>query len=86
MTTHEDALPSVPAQPVRSLEQHLTRLLYVDGEKLAYIILLVLAVLTRFWDLGVRVMSHDESFRFSCEFQPIRPSLPDTTAITFSPC
>ncbi len=65
MTMHEDTLSPapapVPAQPVRNLEQHLTKLLYVDGEKLAYIILLVLAVLTRFWDLGDRVMSHDES-------------------------
>ncbi len=39
----------------------MTQLLFVDGEALAYTIIFVLAVLTRFWDLGARVMSHDES-------------------------
>lgn len=48
-------------RPIPNLESQLMRLLTIDGEKLAYIVLLILAILTRFWDLGVRVMSHDES-------------------------
>ncbi len=55
MATTESRLP----RP--SLEERLTHLLYIDGEKLAYLIIFVLAILTRFWDLGTRVMSHDES-------------------------
>src|SRR5262245_16623705 len=43
------------------LEQAVRRLIYVDGEKLAYVVMFALAVLSRFWDLGLRVMSHDES-------------------------
>lgn len=35
--------------------------LRVDVEALAYIAILLVAVLSRFYDLGVRVMSHDES-------------------------
>jgi uncharacterized protein (TIGR03663 family) len=50
-----------------SLESQLTTWLVLDGEKIAYVALFALAVATRFWDLGVRVMSHDESLhtRFS---------------------
>jgi len=43
------------------LEQQLTRLIYLDGETIAYIVILILAILSRFWGLGMRVMSHDES-------------------------
>lgn len=62
MTVREDtALPPSPTHPLSGLENQLTRLLYLDGERLAYIVIFILAVLTRFWDLGARVMSHDES-------------------------
>ncbi|NDJ36346.1 MAG: TIGR03663 family protein, partial [Chloroflexi bacterium] len=49
------------------LEARLTRFLYLDAEKVAYLVIFGVAILTRFWDLGVRVMSHDESLhtRFS---------------------
>ena len=33
----------------------------VDREKLAWLCLFIGAVLTRFWDLGLRAMSHDEA-------------------------
>ena len=56
-------------QPIykSKLEAQLTALLVLDAEKIAYVVLLVLAIISRFWDLGVRVMSHDESLhtRFS---------------------
>jgi uncharacterized protein (TIGR03663 family) len=45
----------------RKLEQQLARLLYLDGETIAYLVILILAILSRFWGLGMRVMSHDES-------------------------
>jgi uncharacterized protein (TIGR03663 family) len=45
----------------RKMEQQLARLLYLDGETIAYLVILILAILSRFWGLGMRVMSHDES-------------------------
>ncbi len=62
MTLREESMPATEEKrPLSGLEERLTRLLFIDGEQLAYIVLFILAVLTRFWDLGVRVMSHDES-------------------------
>ncbi len=63
MTSTEQALtpPDAASRPLAALESHLARLLVIDGEKLAYALIFILAVLTRFWDLGARVMSHDES-------------------------
>lgn len=59
-------------QPTRSAplftwSAWLSGVLSVDAERLAYLVLLAAAILSRFWDLGVRVMSHDESLhtRFS---------------------
>src|SRR5689334_3671516 len=43
------------------LEQVLLRLMTFDLERIAYVAIFVIALLTRFWDLGARVMSHDES-------------------------
>ncbi len=43
------------------LDQALVRVYTLDWETIAYIAILVAAILTRFWDLGARVMSHDES-------------------------
>lgn len=39
----------------------LARVYSLNWEAIAYTVILVLAVLSRFWDLGARVMSHDES-------------------------
>ncbi|MCL5999829.1 MAG: TIGR03663 family protein [Chloroflexi bacterium] len=33
----------------------------LDWEKALYLLFIVIAIVTRFWDLGARVMSHDES-------------------------
>jgi len=62
MSLRQESLPaaSLP-RPLAALEGYLTRLLVLDGEKVAYAAIFALAVLTRFWDLGARVMSHDES-------------------------
>ncbi len=59
--------PGPPARGLIRLEERLTRALALDREHLLYLVILVLAILSRFWDLGVRVMSHDESLhtRFS---------------------
>ncbi len=43
--------------PVRFLSAELA----LNWEAIAYIVILIIAVLSRFWDLGARVMSHDES-------------------------
>lgn len=42
-------------------DQPAVQILRITWEKAAYAALLVALVLTRFWDLGARVMSHDES-------------------------
>ncbi|MCP5099301.1 MAG: TIGR03663 family protein [Chloroflexi bacterium] len=41
----------------------------IDWEKAIYIIFIVLAIVTRFWDLGSRVMSHDESLHTQFSYQ-----------------
>lgn len=44
-----------------SLEKTLGAALTLDWEKAAYVVLVILGFATRFYDLGARVMSHDES-------------------------
>lgn len=62
MSVREETITSAESQrPFARLEHGLTRLIYLDGEKIAYLVIFALAVLSRFWDLGARVMSHDES-------------------------
>src|SRR5690606_20486373 len=65
MTTAQEETQRTDRQPLAErfdrLEYQLTRLLYLNGETIAYATIFLLAVVTRFWDLGVRVMSHDES-------------------------
>ncbi len=61
MIVGEKTTPTTTQRPLAALEEHLTRFVALDAEKVAYLIIFTLAVLTRFWDLGVRVMSHDES-------------------------
>jgi predicted membrane-bound mannosyltransferase/DNA-binding beta-propeller fold protein YncE len=62
MSVQADQLtPSEPPRPLARLESQLMQFLYLDGERLAYVAIFLIAVLTRFWNLGARVMSHDES-------------------------
>jgi len=42
-------------------DKPLSELLRLNWEKAIYFIIFLLAVATRFWDLGARAMSHDES-------------------------
>lgn len=42
-------------------DRSLTDLLKPDWEKAVYLLIFVLAVVSRFWDVGARAMSHDES-------------------------
>ncbi len=43
------------------LDQPVSTVLRLDWEKALYVLILVLAVLSRLWDLGARAISHDES-------------------------
>lgn len=47
--------------PPEKLEKGLKQVLRINWETIAWGILFVLAIASRFWDLGVRAMSHDES-------------------------
>jgi predicted membrane-bound mannosyltransferase/DNA-binding beta-propeller fold protein YncE len=40
-----------------------------DWEKLAYLVIILAAIITRFWGLGDRVMSHDESLHTQFSYQ-----------------
>ena len=51
------------------LSQPLVTTLNLDWEKVTYIVFIVLAIVTRFWSLGDRVMSHDESLHTQFSFQ-----------------
>ena len=42
-------------------DRSLAEVLKPNWEKAIYLVIFVLAVASRFWDLGARVMSHDES-------------------------
>lgn len=68
MSVREEAPLSSPAgeapTPRRRLsafEARLANLVLLNGETIAYLVIFLLAVVTRLWDLGARVMSHDES-------------------------
>ena len=51
------------------LSRPLLTTLNLDWEKAIYIVLITLAIVTRFWDLGGRVMSHDESLHTQFSYQ-----------------
>ncbi len=51
------------------LSRPLLAALQIDWEKAIYIAFILLAILTRFWDLGSRVMSHDESLHTQFSYQ-----------------
>ena len=53
--------PIVTEQPVTPVSRLLARAYTLNWEALVYIIIFLLAVFTRFYMLGERVMSHDES-------------------------
>jgi predicted membrane-bound mannosyltransferase/DNA-binding beta-propeller fold protein YncE len=48
------------ATPADTIERRIINLLTPTPEKLAYLAIFILAILTRLWNLGVRAMSHDE--------------------------
>ena len=50
-----------PAATSSWLDRPVALAFSLDLEKLAYLALIVLGFVTRFYDLGARVMSHDES-------------------------
>lgn len=60
MSTREHTY-AAPESHEGAISEALTRAYPVRWEMLAYVALLLLAVFTRFYDLGTRVMSHDES-------------------------
>ncbi|MEM7115580.1 MAG: flippase activity-associated protein Agl23 [Chloroflexota bacterium] len=62
---------TTPPQEKRAdfLSQPLLLTLNIDWEKAIYIAFIILAIITRFWDLGSRVMSHDESLHTQFSFQ-----------------
>ena len=63
--------PTVPQETRQDfLNRSLAPVMALDWEKIAYATILILAVITRVWALGERVMSHDESLHtwFSLNF------------------
>ncbi|MDJ0756986.1 MAG: TIGR03663 family protein [Ardenticatenaceae bacterium] len=64
-------LPPSPKSP--PVEDWLTRAqatyLTLDWEKISYIVIVLVAIVTRFWGLGDRVVSHDESLHTHYSFQ-----------------
>lgn len=55
----EQTLDMEPRESI--LDLPVSRLLQVNWEVVAYVLILVLAVVSRFWDLGSRAVTHDES-------------------------
>ncbi|MEM7802021.1 MAG: flippase activity-associated protein Agl23, partial [Chloroflexota bacterium] len=49
-------------RPILALSQ-------IDWEKVAYVVIILLAIVSRFWGLGDRVVSHDESLHTHYSFQ-----------------
>ena len=61
-TQPPDHLTTQPPNYLSSyLDIPLLSLFKLDWEKAIYLLVLVVAIVTRFWDLGARGMSHDES-------------------------
>lgn len=51
------------------LSRSLIESINLDWEKTIYLLFIILAIITRFWALGDRVMSHDESLHTQFSFQ-----------------
>ncbi|MCC6607639.1 MAG: TIGR03663 family protein [Anaerolineae bacterium] len=62
-----DLTPSEPKPDF--LARPLLATMNFDWEKLAYLVIILAAILTRFWGLGDRVMSHDESLHTQFSYQ-----------------
>ncbi len=62
MATIDHTVSSTDRQEAPSpIDMALARIYTLNWEYVAYTLIFVVAMLTRFWDLGARVMSHDES-------------------------
>jgi hypothetical protein len=71
MATIEQAPPAGEGQSneaPNALNNLLARAYTLDWEKIYYLVLFALAVITRFVNLGDRVMSHDESLHVTYSF------------------
>ncbi len=63
-------LTTTPIEPKPDfLSRPLLAALNIDWEKAIYIAFILFAIVTRFWDLGSRVMSHDESLHTQFSYQ-----------------
>ena len=60
---------TTPEPKTDFLSRPLLASLYIDWEKAAYLAILLVAIVTRFWGLGDRVMSHDESLHTQFSYQ-----------------
>ena len=64
-------LPIKPQQTTQTdfLSRPLLAVLNIDWEKALYILFILIAIITRFYNLGARVMSHDESLHTQFSYQ-----------------
>ena len=58
-----------PAKPPTNTARLLAATITVDWERILYVAFVLLAILSRFWDLGSRVVSHDESLHTQYAYQ-----------------
>lgn len=59
--TTDTAQPQIGASPSALLSRPMLMLATLDWERITYVVFFVVALITRLWGLGDRVMSHDES-------------------------
>ncbi|MFO7539432.1 MAG: TIGR03663 family protein [Chloroflexota bacterium] len=59
----------IPETPTDFLDQPLARFLALDWYKIIYVLFIILAIVSRFADLGSRVVSHDESLHTQYAYQ-----------------
>ncbi len=62
-------LTTTPESKRDFLSQPVLAAMSIDWEKTIYIAFIILAIVTRFWNLGARVMSHDESLHTQFSYQ-----------------
>lgn len=60
---------TIQQTPTSFLDQPLARFLALDWIKIIYILFILVAIVSRFWDLGSRVVSHDESLHTQFSYQ-----------------
>lgn len=61
--------PDSPLLPTSLLDRPLRATLNLDWEKTLYLLFILLAIVSRLWDLGSRVVSHDESLHTQFSYQ-----------------